>query len=621
MNAPGARSRTVLALLALLLAIVPTRAVHAQEDEWRFLDVWAPWELPVQRGVTSRTWMFGPNATNSFFEPYAESPDGQRLVQYFEKSRMELTHPDGDDTSPWFITNGLLATELISGRLQLGDDTFERRQPAQVNVAGDPDDTRGPTYATFARLLDAPAPDEGASVTQTVDRDGVVADDPALAGYGVSAGVYIPATDHRVASVFWAFIQSEGMIWDMVSDAPVIKPLFPQPWYVIGQPITEAYWATIRVAGTDRDVLTQCFERRCLTFTPDNPTGWQVEMGNIGQHYVQWRYANLPQPTGKIAYVGPPYARTGLGDWGGDIWTVNADGTGRRNVTNSGGWNFELAWSPDARKIAFARMTPDDTGSDLYLINADGTGLLRLTDQPENDELPVWSPDGTRLAYTISGGANPIGRQVATINADGTGQRVLAEGYLPQWSPDGSRIAYQQFINQSTGDAVFVMNADGTDIRQVSKRTGGKRIEQWSPDGSWIGYWDIGDPGTSPRNAIVVVRPDGSDEHRIGNVRTDWGFEWSPDGSKIAFVNGENGDPTIMNADGTNPTSVIHNGISSVFALSWSPDGRFLTFTLGYYYNGNEGDSVMVAHIGHPEWPVRVITHGFYDWVQWSPVT
>jgi hypothetical protein len=46
----------------------------------------------------------------------------------------------------------------------------------------------------------------------------------------------------------------------------------------------------VKVGGQVKDVLVQCFERRCLTYTPSNPTGWQVEMGNVGRHYYSWRY-------------------------------------------------------------------------------------------------------------------------------------------------------------------------------------------------------------------------------------------------------------------------------------------------------------------------------------------
>ena len=65
---------------------------------------------------------------------------------------------------------------------------------------------------------------------------------------------------------------------------------FLNPFYATGYPITEAYWATVKVAGVAQDVLVQCFERRCLTYTPGNAAGWEVEAGNVGQHYYAWRY-------------------------------------------------------------------------------------------------------------------------------------------------------------------------------------------------------------------------------------------------------------------------------------------------------------------------------------------
>ena len=68
----------------------------------------------------------------------------------------------------------------------------------------------------------------------------------------------------------------------------VTGPLFNPPFAVSGYPITEPYWVTVPVGGVTEDVLVQCFERRCLTYTPANPDGWQVEMGNIGQHYLRW---------------------------------------------------------------------------------------------------------------------------------------------------------------------------------------------------------------------------------------------------------------------------------------------------------------------------------------------
>jgi hypothetical protein len=83
-------------------------------------------------------------------------------------------------------------------------------------------------------------------------------------------------------------MNSSGTVYE---DGQYIEePLFENPYYATGRPITEAYWATVKVSGVDHEVLMQCFERRCLTYTPDNDAGWQVEAGNVGQHYQRWRY-------------------------------------------------------------------------------------------------------------------------------------------------------------------------------------------------------------------------------------------------------------------------------------------------------------------------------------------
>ncbi len=261
------------------------RAMSGNFADPAFEQTWAREDRPVRTGRASRTWIWGYPRNDSTFELY----DGQtRQVQYFDKSRMEINDPGGDRGSIWFVTNGLLARELITGRMQTGDSSWEQRQPAEVNVAGDGDDTSGPTYATFGGLLDAPATPEGEPITARIDRSGLQGSDGSMAGYGVSSAHYVPQTGHTVASVFWSFMNSSGEIYDAGSWRT--GGLFADPFYATGFPITEAYWTNVRVGGTARDVLVQCFERRCLTYAPANPDGWQVEMANVGQHYHRWRY-------------------------------------------------------------------------------------------------------------------------------------------------------------------------------------------------------------------------------------------------------------------------------------------------------------------------------------------
>ena len=147
----------VLSILASLFVIAPaTQAEPAANDP--FLRTWQRTDKPIADGSVTRTWMWGPAAFSAgMSEDYAESPGGKRTVQYFDRSRMEISNPDGDQSSPWYVTNGLLVVELVTGQMQVGNNTFIDRSPAQVNVAGDADDPNGPTYATFGSLRDATA--------------------------------------------------------------------------------------------------------------------------------------------------------------------------------------------------------------------------------------------------------------------------------------------------------------------------------------------------------------------------------------------------------------------------------------------------------------------------------
>jgi len=288
-----------LLLLSFLVTVpsAPTQAAASGGLNAAFQRTWNRTDRPVAAGRANRTWMWGPQAnTHVIFEPYAEGSIhnqsyNYRLVQYFDKTRMEITDQGADPVNPWYVTNGLLAKELITGKVQVGDNRFLDFSPAQVNVAGDANDPNGPTYATFNRLMGFSPVPTGWVIIQTVDRAGNVGADQALARYNVTAAYYVRETNHTVASVFWDFMNSTGTIyWDGQFQQ---GPLFSNPFYATGLPLTEAYWTTVLVGGVPKRVLVQVFERRVLTYTPDNPPGWRVEAGNVGQHYYTWRYEQL----------------------------------------------------------------------------------------------------------------------------------------------------------------------------------------------------------------------------------------------------------------------------------------------------------------------------------------
>lgn len=276
------RYRPVISLaFVLILAITtavpldaaPTFAAPGFGQQWNGGEALAPnfWG-PI---ATARDGQNEPYKEGSlgFSESGPTNPgQGMRLVQYFDKARMELSHP-----AQGLVTNGLLARELILGRVQTGDDTFEVRSPAAIPIAGDLDNV-GPTYAAIngSSLMAPTASTETMQASLSLSANGTV---------GTYAGPYLndpyavishpeATTHHNVPKAFCDFRARVGLA-------------------SIGYAISEPFWSSVKVGGQQKDVLIQAYERRVLTYTPSNPDAYKIEFGNIGQHYYRWRY-NTP---------------------------------------------------------------------------------------------------------------------------------------------------------------------------------------------------------------------------------------------------------------------------------------------------------------------------------------
>lgn len=306
------QGRSALGLLVSLCASLAAVAVlisapaHAQVQfaDPSFQATWARSDGPVASGAAKRPWVWGPVPGRSLSEPFAGLPGGTHLVQYFDKGRMEINNPGGNRNDPFYVTNGRLAVELISGQMQIGPAAFENRGPAAINLASDADDPSAPTYQSFNGVSNIPgAPNErrktsqvGQVVRTALDRQGVSQPWPANhADYGVRIVHFEPATGHNIPDVFWNYLNQQTTI--IQATQVVTGPLF-FPWFsVSGYPISEPYWSYVKVGGRYTDVLMQAFERRVLTFVPHLPSPFKVQMGNIGVHYYEWRYLQPAQPT------------------------------------------------------------------------------------------------------------------------------------------------------------------------------------------------------------------------------------------------------------------------------------------------------------------------------------
>ena len=243
-------------------------------------------------------------------------------------------------------------------------------------------------------------------------------------------------------------------------------------------------------------------------------------------------------------------------DGNSEIYVMNADGSGLRNLTRTPSNDLDPAWSPDGRAIAFVvqkqcvrRPCAPAYETYLYVVNADGSGLRRLMTRPERLFNPSWSADGKTIRY---------GRSL--VQADGSGHSELPRNvpFAGAWSPDGQRIALvRSFANARNHKlGLFVMNADGSNARRVAgKATSG--APAWSPDGRRIAFRRFdgqfgfdGQRGSVGNSDLFVLNADGSGLRRLTrhaeNVR--W-FAWSPDGRTIAYL--RNREVYIVKADGS----------------------------------------------------------------------
>ena len=253
-----------------------------------FQRVWSRQDWSVSQNLTDRSWTWGPAPiSETVRESYIEGIDSRRSVQYFDKSRMEINDPTANPNSQWYVTTGLLPIELMSGRMQVVNSRFEYRGPARVSAIGDPNNF--PTYADLLPLYQSPGTvnpnDIGKPATGFLNTNG------SISGFNDFASdpntmLVRGENSHGVAKVFLDFMNQRGL----VSEGQNYVDQVYDPLFVFGYPVTGAFWVKAKVGGKEVPILFQVFERRVLTYNPANPPAFRVEMGNVGQHYYQWRY-------------------------------------------------------------------------------------------------------------------------------------------------------------------------------------------------------------------------------------------------------------------------------------------------------------------------------------------
>ncbi|MFP6647106.1 MAG: hypothetical protein VCF24_26615 [Candidatus Latescibacterota bacterium] len=262
---------------------------------------------------------------------------------------------------------------------------------------------------------------------------------------------------------------------------------------------------------------------------------------------------------GTIVYASTP---TRVRNW--DLFAVDVATGDVTRLTETREFEQHPSWSPDGQRILFT-MGDVMTNFDVWAMNADGTGRTRLTEHPERDADPTWSPDGSRVVF-VSQRDGDVALWI--MDADGGNKHKLVQGREPAWSPDGARIAFTSSAFEGN-DEIYVIDVDGSNMRQLTS-----------------------------------------------DKRFDWHPAWSPDGSRLAMATERFGGQELMITGGDFTRQVRVTLAENTFEVEpkWSPDGHALAYS-GKMTIGDDGELVADKK-GRPlgTYDIYLIPSSGFDW-------
>ena len=307
------------------------------------------------------------------------------------------------------------------------------------------------------------------------------------------------------------------------------------------------------------------------------------------------------------------------------IWLKLVDSETLLRLTNAAGADRYPAWSPDGREIAFARIA--DGRCTLSAVAAIGGPVRTLGDCGKGDGVRVsWAPDGRSIATTarLAEGRSRIELLdlAAGVRKPLTAPPPDVDGdWNPAFSPDGKTVAFVRTVTDGVDD-LWVVPARGGEARRLTFENRALTGADWTPDSRSLVFsssraglfslWRLPLSGGEPqlvggggskmkhpsaartRNAVAFenwnyevnlwsLPLSGGKPSRVTFAADEWEFdpEFSPDGSRIAYVSTRTGAPEIFTAPalGGDPIQVTKLGGPQVSAPRWSPDGKTIVFS------------------------------------------